>query len=95
MAPHQPRVDFRLWFYGLGFQRRSPAYVTALVERLCGEPEAVQALFRAPLPRHPAAVRIVYWQYWFTSPDEARATGAWWRRARVAASRAVPCATVP
>jgi hypothetical protein len=95
VAPHQPRVDFRLWFYGLGFQRRAPAYVTTLLERLCGEPEAVQALFRAPLPAHPAAVRIVYWQYWFTSPDEERATGAWWRRARVAASRAVPCAAAP
>ena len=95
VAPHQPRVDFRLWFYGLGFQRRAPAYVTALLERLCGEPDAVQQLFRGPLPRNPAAVRIVYWQYWFTSPDEQRATGAWWRRARVATSRAVPCATVP
>jgi lipase maturation factor 1 len=95
VAPHQPRVDFRLWFYGLGFQRRAPAYVTALLERLCGEPEAVQQLFRAPLPAHPAAVRIVFWQYWFTSPDEERATGAWWRRARVATSRAVPCAAVP
>ena len=95
VAPHQPRVDFRLWFYGLGFQRRAPAYVTALLERLCSDPDAVQQLFRAPLPRNPAAVRIVYWQYWITSPDEERATGAWWRRARVAASRAVPCATVP
>ena len=35
VAPHQPRVDFRLWFYGLAFQRRMPAYVSALLERLC------------------------------------------------------------
>ena len=95
VAPHQPRVDFRLWFYGLSFQRRTPAYVTTLLERLCGEPEAVQQLFRAPLPRNPAAVRIVYWQYSFTSPDEQRATGAWWRRTLVAPRRAVPCATAP
>jgi hypothetical protein len=95
VAPHQPRVDFRLWFYGLSFQRRTPAYVTTLLERLCGDPEAVQQLFRAPLPRSPAAVRIVYWQYWFTSPDEERATGAWWRRTLVGPRHAVPCATVP
>jgi hypothetical protein len=22
----------------------------------------------------------VKWQYWFTTPEERRATGAWWRR---------------
>ena len=38
VAPHQPRVDFRLWFYGLAFQRRPPAYVSTLLERLCEEP---------------------------------------------------------
>ncbi|HVZ89750.1 MAG TPA: lipase maturation factor family protein [Polyangia bacterium] len=91
VAPHQPRVDFQLWFYGLSFQRREPSYVTALVERLCEDPAAVQPLFRAPLPPHPAAVRIVFWRYQFTSRAERRATGAWWRRTRVASSRAIPC----
>ena len=93
VAPHQPRVDFRLWFYGLAFQRRQPAYVSALLERLCTEPEVVQPLFRAPLPSHPAAVRLVFWQYQFTTPVEKRATGAWWRRTRLATMRAVPCAS--
>jgi hypothetical protein len=91
VAPHQPRVDFQLWFYGLSFQRREPPYVSTLVERMCEDPAAVQRLFRAPLPPHPRAVRLVYWQYQFTSPVEARTTGAWWRRTRLAASRAVPC----
>jgi hypothetical protein len=95
VAPHQPRVDFRLWFYGLAFQRRRPDYVSALVERLCEEPQAVQPLFRAPLPPHPAAVRLVFWQYQFTSGEEKRATGAWWRRTRLATTRAVPCPQVP
>jgi hypothetical protein len=95
VAPHQPRVDFRLWFYGLAFQRRSPAYVSALLERLCEEPQVAQPLFRAPLPPHPAAVRLVFWQYQFTSPAEKRATGAWWRRTRLATTRALPCPQVP
>jgi uncharacterized membrane protein YphA (DoxX/SURF4 family) len=95
VAPHQPRVDFRLWFYGLAFQRRAPNYVSSLIEHLCEEPRVVQPLFRAPLPPHPAAVRLVFWQYWFTSPAEKRATGAWWRRTRLAATRAVPCPRVP
>jgi len=95
VAPHQPRVDFRLWFYGLAFQRRPPVYVSTLLERLCEEPQTVQALFRAPLPPHPAAVRLVFWHYQFTSAAERAATGAWWRRTRLATFRAVPCPAVP
>ncbi len=95
VAPHQPRVDFQLWFYGLGFRRREPAYVTALVGRMCEDSAAVQPLFRAPLPPHPLAVRIVYWRYAFATPAEARASGAWWRRNRVAIGRAIPCGSEP
>jgi hypothetical protein len=91
VAPHQPRVDFQLWFYGLGFRRREPTYVSTLVERMCEDPAAVQPLFRQPLPPRPAAVRIVYWRYVFASRAERRATGAWWRRARVAMGRAITC----
>ena len=92
VAPHQPRVDFQLWFYGLAFRRREPTYVSTLVERMCEDPAAVQPLFRQPLPPHPAAVRIVYWRYVFASRAERRQSGAWWSRARVAVSRAIPCA---
>ena len=53
VAPHQPRVDFQLWFYGLAFRRREPAYVSTLVERMCEDPAAVQPLFRATAPRPP------------------------------------------
>jgi hypothetical protein len=92
VAPHQPRVDFQLWFYGLAFRRREPPYVTALVEKLCNDPAAVQPLFRDPLSPHPTAVRIAYWQYQFASAAERRATGNWWRRARAAESRPIRCA---
>jgi len=91
VAPHQPRVDFQLWFYGLAFGRREPTYVTTLVERMCEDPAAVQPLFRDPLPPHPAAVRIVYWRYLFASRAERKAAGIWWSRARVAMSRAIDC----
>ena len=91
VAPHQPRVDFQLWFYGLNYRHREPSYVATLVGRLCDDPGAVAALFRAPLPEHPDAVRISYWRYHFTRPSETRATGAWWRRESVGATRSIPC----
>ncbi len=91
VAPHQPRVDFQLWFYGLGYRRGTPAYVAALVRRLCLDPEAVQGLFPDPLPPHPEAVRIVFWQYHFTTPSELASSGAWWTRRRAASTRSIEC----
>lgn len=88
VAPHQPRVDFQLWFYGLSFERGTPAYVTALLERLCQDPSAVQPLFATPLPSHPTAVRIVFERYQFS---DAGTTGAWWTTTPVAESRRMPC----
>jgi len=90
VAPHQPRVDFQLWFYGLGYRTGAPEYVQTLLERLCRDPAAVQPLFREPLPPHPKAVRIVYWQYHFTTAAERRATGAWWKREPLDVTEAVP-----
>lgn len=95
VAPHQPRVDFQLWFYGLRFRGRVPAYVSTLLERMCEDPAAVQPLFPSPLPPRPAAVRIVYWRYTFAGPAERQATGAWWHRERLAASPTFPCPKAP
>jgi len=88
VAPHQPRVDFQLWFYGLGFQRGMPAYVSALIERLCNDPAAVQPLFVEPLPAKPSAVRIVFWRYRFAPPGERE---AWWTREQIALTRPLVC----
>lgn len=92
VAPHQPRVDFQLWFYGLGYRSGAPAYVDALVERLCRDPAAVQPLFRNRLPPHARAVRLAYWQYRFTTAAERHDSGAWWKRTPLAVTEAVPCA---
>lgn len=93
VAPHQPRVDFQLWFYGLGYHSGAPQYVVTLLERLCRDPDAVQPLFAKPLPPHPRAVRIVFWNYRFTTADERRRDGSWWTRSAVDATQTIPCDT--
>ncbi|MDX2167053.1 MAG: lipase maturation factor family protein [Deltaproteobacteria bacterium] len=93
VAPHQPRVDFQLWFYGLSFQRGMPEYVGTLLDRLCRDPSAVQMLFRQPLPAAPEAVRLRFWRYNFSQPGEEDAAGAWWTRRSVAETRPLPCRT--
>jgi hypothetical protein len=94
VAPHQPRIDFQLWFYGLSFRRGMPTYVGALLEHLCRDPASVQSLFAGALPAQPAAVRIVFWDYRFTSPTTRRETGAWWERQQVAETHPLRCAQV-
>ncbi|HKA88281.1 MAG TPA: lipase maturation factor family protein [Haliangiales bacterium] len=84
VAPHQPRVDFLLWFYGLSYRRGAPEYVAHLVDRMCHDPEAVQPLFASPLPAHARAVRIVFFQYHF-------APSPWWTRAEVDTLGPVGC----
>lgn len=90
VAPHQPRVDFKLWFHGLSHQQR-PGYIAVLLHRLCLDRAEVQPLFRERLPRAPGAVRMVYWRYHFTSRAERARTGAWWRRELVDEAPAHEC----
>ncbi|HEY5372698.1 MAG TPA: lipase maturation factor family protein, partial [Polyangiaceae bacterium] len=87
VAPHQPRVDFLLWFYGLSFQDAMPPYVASLLSHLCRDPSAVQSLFSHELPGAPQAVRIVFFEYTFTRPGSKD----WWTRTEVAHTAAYQC----
>lgn len=91
VAPHQPRVDFLLWFYGLSYHRGMPQYVNTLLRRLCEDPQAVQALFVDPLPAQADAVRIAFFDYHFTTPEERNASGNWWTRDALDAAITIPC----
>jgi lipase maturation factor 1 len=90
VAPHQPRVDFQLWFHGLSFQSRQPLYVASLLRHLCDDRPAVQPLFRQPLPGA-VAVRMAYYRYNFASRAERRATGRWWNRTLLGTTAPIPC----
>jgi hypothetical protein len=80
-APYQPRFDWNLWFASLGDWQQSNI-VPLTEERLLVSDKDVLGLFRDnPFPNAPPRyVRAVLWQYWFTSMDEKRRTGNWWRR---------------
>lgn len=90
VAPHQPRLDFQLWFHGLR-PARVPAYVHRLLDRLCRAPERVQPLFATALLPGPRRVRVRYWRYTFTAPGEP----GWWRRTPAARERVVTCPAGP
>ena len=80
-APYQPRFDWNLWFASLGDWRQNDI-VPLTEEKLLVNDADVLSLFRGnPFPEVPPRyVRAVLWQYWFTTMDEKRQTGNWWRR---------------
>jgi len=81
VAPHQPRVDFRMWFLLLGSHWGAP-YFDTLLDRILHDPKAVAPLFAVdPFPVVPPRyLRVAVYRYWFTGWEEGRRTGAWWRR---------------
>ncbi|HET6169678.1 MAG TPA: lipase maturation factor family protein [Terracidiphilus sp.] len=79
-APYQPRFDWNLWFASLGDWRQNDI-VPLTEERLLVNDADVLSLFSGnPFAKSPPRyVRAVLWQYWFTSMDEKRRSGNWWR----------------
>jgi len=83
-APFQPRFDWDLWFASLEDVSEWPWVVTVEEKLLAGEPAVLKLFAGDPFAgERPIAVRCVKWQYWFTTPAERRATGAWWRREEI------------
>ena len=78
-APYQPRFEWNLWFAALSSWRSDVWVLQTEVRLLEGSPEVLQ-LFAKGGPEKPRFVRAVKWQYWFTTPAERRASGAWWKR---------------
>jgi hypothetical protein len=80
-APYQPRFEWNLWFASLGDWQQNEL-VPATEECLLENDRDVLALFQAdPFPKAPPRyVRAVLWRYWFTSMEEKRRTGNWWKR---------------
>jgi len=80
-APYQPRFDWNLWFASLSTWREEPIVPRTEQALLRGSADVLQLFAGNPFPQAPPRqVRAVLWQYWFTTPEEKRATGMWWRR---------------
>ena len=81
VAPHQPRLDWQMWFAALGSAEENPWLIQFLGRLLEGSPEVVGLLSANPFPDHPPRyVRATLYDYRFTDAAERRRSGAWWRR---------------
>jgi hypothetical protein len=84
VAPHQPRLDWQMWFAAL----HPPSHIRLLEgltrALLDNRPQVTGLLANNPFPDHPPRyVRFVFCQYEFTSFDERRDSGAWWKSREV------------
>ena len=83
-APHQPRLDWQMWFAALGGPRQEQWFGNFVLRLLKNEPSVTHLLARNPFPdKPPKYVRAVLFKYQFTTSEERRATGAWWKRREI------------
>jgi predicted DCC family thiol-disulfide oxidoreductase YuxK len=79
--PHQPRLDWQMWFAALNGVRANPWFVSLMLRLLEGSPPVLALLDSNPFPKRPANyVRAKLYEYRFADPPTHAATGQWWVR---------------
>lgn len=80
VAPHQPRLDWQMWFAALGTYRQNPWFSHFVVCLLKQSPEVLKLLESNPFPNDPPNfIRCRMFHYTFTTPQEKKETGLWWK----------------
>jgi hypothetical protein len=80
-APHQPRLDWQMWFAALGTPQQNPWFVRLAICLLEAKPDVQRLFAHDPFPNQPPRyIRALFYRYRFTTADERRQTGAWWKR---------------
>jgi hypothetical protein len=83
VEPHQPRLDWQMWFAALGTYEENPWFRNFLVRLLQGSPNVVGLMGHNPFPDAPPRyVRALLYEYRFSDLGEKRIGGHWWRRER-------------
>lgn len=81
ISPYQPRLDWQAWFLPFTSYESEPWFQNFLVRLLQGSPEVLKLLRHNPFvdspPKH---IRAVAYDYEFTTFEEKKITGNWWRR---------------
>src|SRR5262249_33596513 len=84
VAPHQPRLDWQMWFAALGSYDDAPWFAAFAQRLLEGSRDVQRLLDRRPFHgRPPKFVRGVLYRYHFSDAATRRRDGVWWTRARL------------
>ncbi len=83
-VPHQPRLDWQMWFAALGDYTRNPWFVNLMIRLQQGSPEVLALLDKNPFPTAPPRyMRAWLYRYHFADITTLSIEGAWWRRERI------------
>jgi hypothetical protein len=82
VAPHQPRLDWQLWFAALGTVNNNRWFLSFINRLHEGSPDVLNLLAYSPFPpdNPPQYIRAQLYDYTFTTPEQKRETGDWWQR---------------
>lgn len=81
VAPHQPRLDWQMWFAALGAPAHNPWFLSFLGRLLDGSPPVLALLRHNPFgDAPPRYVRATLYDYRMTDFATLRREGKWWRR---------------
>ncbi|XP_076450495.1 lipase maturation factor 2-like isoform X1 [Babylonia areolata] len=99
VAPHQPRLDWQMWFAALSNYQSNPWFVTLLYRLLTAQPEVLQLMGDNPFPdRPPKYVRASLYHYHYTANQPSKkgySSVEWWRRERKAEYVPIMTADMP
>jgi lipase maturation factor 1 len=84
VAPHQPRLDWQMWFAALGRFEEERWLQNFCVRLLHNDAEVLKLIERNPFEgRAPKYLRAVLYQYHFSDAATRRRDGVWWTRERL------------
>ena len=79
-VPHQPRLDWQMWFAALEDPQSLPWFWHFVQRLLENEPTVTALLEKAPFPdRPPVYIRAQFYEYTYSSSSQ-KAKGIWWNR---------------
>ena len=89
--PHQPRLDWQMWFAALSYAPRTP-WFPRFMEQLRNGSEPVLSLLQSnPFPEHPPKyLRASLYQYFFATPAIRTSSGQVWQRELLSVYRFAP-----
>lgn len=80
VAPYHMRLDWLMWFAAMSSYDNYPWFVNFVAKLLEGDKPVLSLLRKNPFPdKPPRYIRALLFEYHFTTPDERRKTGAWWK----------------
>ncbi|XP_076672338.1 lipase maturation factor 2 [Andrena cerasifolii] len=87
VAPHQPRLDWQMWFAALGTYHQNPWLMSLAYRLLSGQPEVLALMNQVSSPFHekpPRYIKASLYRYHYTPwSSQSWKKQAWWTREKI------------